>query len=302
MITNLRASVRKHPLTLTRHLSTTEVELSEHLLFRRAQSQTFPNELHNLTHNKPIKPSSAINPLTPFIDKHGLIRVGGRLSSSHFTHSQMHPIILSSKSKICYLMFYSKHVLLGHCGPSLILSATGDHFHILGARRLSRSIFRSCVPCRCATAHTQSQMMGQHPASRITLNPSFTICGMDYAGPFLMKKGHTRKPVVVKCYLAVFVCFATKAAHLEVVSDASTETFLGCLKRFISRRGSPAEIHSDNGGNFVGAKKDLYQLLEKPDTLSAISSYLLSKSTPLPKGHLILGDFGRRLLNQQRGT
>ena len=71
--------------------------------------------------------------------------------------------------------------------------------------------------------------------------------------------------------------FFHKAAHL---SDATTETFLECLKCFLSRRGSPAEIHSDNGGNFVGAKrelKELYQLLERPDTLSAISSYLLSE-------------------------
>ena len=136
-------------------------------------------------------------------------------------------------------------------------------------------------------------MMGQLPVSRISPNPLFTICGVDYAGPFLMKKGHTRKPVIVKCYLAVFVCFATKAVHLEVVSDASTETFLGCLKRFISRRGSPAEIHSDNGGNFVGAKKDLqelYELLEKPANISSIPTYLLTKrvqwhSTPERSPH-----------------
>ena len=138
--------------------------------------------------------------------------------------------------------------------------------------------------------------MGQLPASRITPSPPFTICGVDYAGPFLMKKGHRRKPVIVKGYLAVFVCFATKAAHLEVVSDASTETFLACLRRFISRRGCPAEIRSDNGGNFVGAKRDLqelYDFLEKPTTTSAISSYLLTKrvqwhSTPERAPH-----FGR---------
>ena len=279
-ITNTKDSIRKLPRIITPYLSTAEVEASEHHLFHVAQSQTFPCELLHLTHDKSVKPSSPIKSLTPFIDKHGLIRVGGRLSSTHLTRSQMHPIILSSKSRICYLMFYSKHVSLGHCGPSLVLSSTGSKVHVIGARRLSRSIYRSCVVCRRATAHSQHQMMGQLPASRITPSPPFTICGVDYAGPFLMKKGHTRKPVIVKGYLAVFVCFATKAAHLEVVSDASTETFLACLRRFISRRGCPAEIHSDNGGNFVGAKRDLqelYDFLEKPTTTSAISSYLLTK-------------------------
>ena len=139
-ITNIRASIRKQPRILTPHLSTAEVELSEHQLFHIAQSQTFASELHSLTHNQSVKASSSISSLTPFIDKHGLIRVGGRLSSSHLTQSQMHPVILSSKSRICYLMFYTKHVSLGHCGPSLILSATGNRVHILGARRLSRNI------------------------------------------------------------------------------------------------------------------------------------------------------------------
>ena len=45
-----------------------------------------------------------------------------------------------------------------------------------------------------------------------------------------MKKGHTRKPVYVNVYMAVFVCFVTKAVHLEVVSDATTKAFLACLK------------------------------------------------------------------------
>lgn len=279
-VANLQASIRRQPLNRNNHLTTTEIEFSEQLLFRMAQSQTFSNELQCLSHDRPIKTSSALLPLTPFIDKHGIIRVGGRLSFSHLSHSHVHPVILSHKSRISHLMFVTKHVSLGHCGPSLILSATGNRVHIVGARRLSRAVHRSCVTCRRTTARTQSQMMGQLPASRTSLNPPFSICGVDYAGPFTLKKGHTRKPVLVKCYLAVFVCFSTKAAHLEIVSDASTEAFLACLKRFIARRGCPTEIHSDNGGNFVGAKRDLqelYRLLKDPNTISAISSYLLTE-------------------------
>ena len=90
----------------------------------------------------------------------------------------------------------------------------------------------------------------------------------------------TRKPTIVKAYLAVFVCVSTKGAHLEVVSDLTTEAFFACLRRFVSRRGLPSEIHSDNGGNFKGARNDLqelYSLLEKTSTQSSIHSYLLSQ-------------------------
>ncbi|XP_018394987.1 PREDICTED: uncharacterized protein LOC108773620 [Cyphomyrmex costatus] len=52
----------------------------------------------------------------------------------------------------------------------------------------------------------------------------------------------------------------TKAAHLEVVSELTTNAFLGALKRLISRRGKPTDIFSDNGTNFVGANRELEEL------------------------------------------
>ena len=176
-IANIRTSIRGQTKCLTPHLTPSKVEASKHHLFRLAQLQSFSNELISLNHEHLVTSSSPISALSPFVDKHGLIRVGGRLFRSHLTHSQTHPVILSYKNRLCYLLFYSKHVSLGHCGPSLVLSSTGGRVHILGARRLSRSICRSCVICRLSTAQMERQMMGQLPASRVTPSPPFTVCG-----------------------------------------------------------------------------------------------------------------------------
>ena len=121
--------------------------------------------------------------------------------------------------------------------------------------------------------------MGQLPPARVNPSPPFSVTGINYAGPFTLKRGHTRKPVLVKAYIALFVCFATKAVHLEIVSDLTTEAFLAALRRFVSRRGLPTEIHSDNGTNYVGARNDLadiYQFLSSDTTSSSIHSYLLT--------------------------
>ena len=121
--------------------------------------------------------------------------------------------------------------------------------------------------------------MGQLAASRTTPSHPFSTTGIDYAGPFTLKLGYTRKPVLVKAYLAIFVCFSTKAVHIEVVSDLTTEAFLASLKRFVSRRGLPNSIHSDNGSNFTWAKndlQDLYKFLSSTDANAAIHSYLLT--------------------------
>ena len=151
---------------------------------------------------------------------------------------------------------------------------------MLGARRLSRTVCSQCMTCRQASAKTKPQMLGELPEDRVTQHPAFSTVGVDYAGPFLLKKGHTRKPVIIKSYLAVFVCFSTKAIHLEVVSDLTTEAFLACLRRFISRRGCPSTIQSDNGSNFKGAKNDLqelYRFLKKTATDSSVAHYLSSQ-------------------------
>ncbi|XP_070144637.1 uncharacterized protein [Drosophila kikkawai] len=51
----------------------------------------------------------------------------------------------------------------------------------------------------------------------------------------------------------MFVCFSTKAIHLEPTSDLTTEKFLAAFARFVARRGCPQRVHSDNGKTFVGA-------------------------------------------------
>ncbi|XP_055840886.1 uncharacterized protein LOC129908443 [Episyrphus balteatus] len=56
-----------------------------------------------------------------------------------------------------------------------------------------------------------------------------------------------------KGYACVFVCFSTKAIHLEAVSDLSSEAFLAAFARFVARRGLPKGMFSDNGTNFDGS-------------------------------------------------
>lgn len=64
---------------------------------------------------------------------------------------------------------------------------------------------------------------------------------------------------ISKGYVAVFVCFSTKALHLEIVSSLTTEAFLAALSRFTARRGLCARLVSDNGTNFVGASRAHYR-------------------------------------------
>jgi hypothetical protein len=64
----------------------------------------------------------------------------------------------------------------------------------------------------------------------------------------------------VKCYVAIFICLAVKAIHLELVSNLTSDVFIAALRRFIARRGKCLNLYSDNGTTFVGAHHELLTL------------------------------------------
>ena len=59
--------------------------------------------------------------------------------------------------------------------------------------------------------------------------------------------------------------------HLEVVVDLSVSTFIRCLKRFVSRRGLPHRIVSDNGKTFQGAAKVINRIMGDPEVTRHLS-------------------------------
>ncbi|GFR09276.1 integrase catalytic domain-containing protein [Trichonephila clavata] len=95
------------------------------------------------------------------------------------------------------------------------------------------------------------------PESRVCPSSVFQRTGIDFASPFLMRCSKGRGSRNTKCYICVFVCPATKAVHLEVVSDLTSRAFIACLKRFVVRRGKISDIFCDQGTNFYGASRDL---------------------------------------------
>jgi len=66
-----------------------------------------------------------------------------------------------------------------------------------------------------------------------------------------------------KVYVCHFTCANIRAVHLELVEDQSTEAFLRAFRRFISRRGLPECIISDNAKNFKAGARELEALKEQ---------------------------------------
>ena len=137
--------------------------------------------------------------------------------------------------------------------------------------------------------------MSDLPASRVEgMVHSFTICGVDYFGPFYVE--HLRK--VVKKWICLFTCFSTRALHLEIVSTLDTQSCIDAIHRFVARRGYPKTILSDNGTNFVGAAREIRELFFalKGTQLEDDAAKLGIKWTFNPPGAPYFGGFWERLV------
>ena len=251
---------RPTPDSRTKHLTGMERRGAEKWLLKEAQKRCFQQDINNLSKKKQPSRDSRMKALAPFLDKDYLIRVGGRISNAAAPQSHTQPIILDAKDPLMVKYLEYLHINLLHCGPSLLLAFSGRKLHIIGARKMTRKICGECVTCRTYRPRVQHQLMADLPHQRVNASPPFTHCGMDFAGPFKLKMGYVRKPTILDSYICVFVCMATKAIHLEVTSEQSTEAFEAALQRFVSRRGCPQHLYSDNGGGFVGARNKYNQL------------------------------------------
>lgn len=124
--------------------------------------------------------------------------------------------------------------------------------------------------------------MGDLPEARVRPSRPFSKTGSDYAGPFWVRPNSLRNSNKIKAYTCIFVCMATKAVHIEVAEDLTTDSFLAALSRFSNRRGAPTDLYTDCGTNYVGADNELKRIVKE------LNEYL--HALPQPTG---LADFPR---------
>lgn len=244
---------------------------------RAVQADQFSAELRILRQGA-AKLKGAVARLTPFIDSDGLLRVGGRLRKADLPYGRRHPLLLPKSGTLVELIVSDRHIRNAHAGCGALLAILQRDFWILSARRLVRGVIFRCIPCYRLKASTMQPQMGDLPSDRVNLTRPWDGVATDFAGPYLVKASTLRNAKVTRAYLCVFVCLATKAVHLEVVSALTTEAFVATLDRFVARRGLPTLIRSDNGTNYKGTAnylKDVVKFLE--DNNSSISHTLAQR-------------------------
>ncbi|XP_072400895.1 uncharacterized protein [Diabrotica undecimpunctata] len=282
---------------VTDTLEVSELQNAELKIIKMLQYSNFSSEFSELKKGKTLS-NKCLLPLNSFLDENEMLRVGGRLRNSDVTFDQRYPLLLPSKNRVVRLILHREHVRLCHSGPQNTLSQIRLKYWPLNGLREVKKVTHQSMVCFRFRAKPATQIMADLPKERLNSSRVFAHVGLDFGGPFQITASNLRKAPLLKSYIALFICLSTRAVHIEVVSGLSTETFLLALKRFISRRGLPQTIFSDNPTNFLGARNQLFELYkffkEKESSRSikeffCLISYSLenySSSSPSPWWYL----------------
>ncbi|XP_033318456.1 uncharacterized protein LOC117216029, partial [Bombus bifarius] len=264
---------RSAPLTVT------ELRITHNKLIKLLQNIHLSEEIRTLQKDRNAAIKGKLTRLNPFIDKEGILRVGGRLSHSSMTFAQKHPIVLP-KSSVTTRIIEHEHKIHMHSGTQATLYAVRQRYWPVDGRSQVWRAIKGCVRCCRAQPPPVEYVMGNLPEARVTESRPFTNVGVDYCGPFHIKEKRDRNRRQIKVYVAIFVCLAIKAVHIELVDDLTSEAFIAALRRFIARRGYCSTIHSDNGTNFRGASnelRELHDLLQSDDHKEKVTAFLADK-------------------------
>lgn len=229
-------------------------------ILKAAQQESFPEETQCLTAGKPVPTSSRLAQLAqlaPEIDKEQhIIRVGGRLRRCNQLAPEMvHPVVLDPKHPVTKMLIQHTDKELKHPGSERLFGELRRKYWILRGREAIRKEQRACAECQKWRAQPVFPRMADLPPARLRLHcPAFFSTGMDCFGPFLVKIGRRNE----KRWGILFKCLTTRSVHIEILTSLDTDSFLMALRRFISRKGKPAELFSDQGTNFKGGERELH--------------------------------------------
>ncbi|XP_055632004.1 uncharacterized protein LOC129771904 [Toxorhynchites rutilus septentrionalis] len=199
-------------------LSIEELEQATLALASIVQKEAFPVDFHRLSVGQELHRKSKLIPFNVFLDtsRFTVLRVGGRIRHAALPVCQKHPIVLPSDHLFTHALVRSYHEELIHAPPQMLLSALRRRFWVLHVRSVVRKIIQGVYP--------------------------FLNTGVDFCGPMYIRQHNKRSTVTYKAYVALFVCFATKAIHMELVGDLTADAFIAALQRFVARRGSKNKL------------------------------------------------------------
>ncbi|XP_037528681.1 uncharacterized protein LOC119405929 [Rhipicephalus sanguineus] len=178
------------------------------IIIHAVQQDVFSEELRCIQRGEPVHKTSSLRKLDPFLDSHGLIRVGGRLNKGDIPDEEKNPLIIPGRHHVAKLLVRYHHDCVQHQGRHITEGAVrAAGFWIVGGKRCISSVLEACISCKKLRGRFHDQKMADLPADRISTEPPFTNVGIDVFGPWMITSRRTRGGVAnSKRWAVMFTC------------------------------------------------------------------------------------------------
>ncbi|CAB4006340.1 PREDICTED: uncharacterized protein LOC106817579 [Paramuricea clavata] len=248
----LKSRVKQEDPPTNSEVTSTDIELARVLWIKELQEEMKLNENFK----------SWNRDLGLFTDENGTVRCKGRLSNSNLPYSAKYPILLETAHYLTTLIVRDCHERVMHGGVKATLTELRSKFWLVRGRNFVRKLLFNCVTCKKQDGRAYKALNSPPlPEFRVKEAPPFTYVGLDYVGPLYVK---STNDLDEKAWICLITCCVSRAVHLEVVPNMTSQAFLRSFRRFTSRRSTPLLVVSDNAKTFKAASKELMTLMRDP--------------------------------------
>ncbi|XP_041784360.1 uncharacterized protein LOC121602553 isoform X2 [Anopheles merus] len=254
---------RKGKLKQRGELTQDELVQAENAIYRQAQRDEYADEIGMLSDielqcqpwKKPLKKTSPLYQLSPFIDEHKVLRMKGRIEKCMWVGDDTkRPVIIPNNHYATELIISWYHEKYRHANHQTALNEIRLKYHVPKLKSTYSRVRRCCQYCKVYKTAPQNPAMGDLPYQRLAAyQHPFSYTGIDYFGPMIVAVGRRTE----KRWGVIFTCLTTRGIHIEVAHSLSTDSCIFAIRNFTARKGLPLEFVSDRGTNFVGASREL---------------------------------------------
>ncbi|XP_028411127.1 uncharacterized protein LOC114533731 [Dendronephthya gigantea] len=245
-------SRRQKDLSTNSEVTRVDIELAQVLWIKELQVKLKMNE----------KFKEWNRDLGLFTDESGVVRCKGILSNYNLPYSAKYQIPVDTAHYLTTLIIRDCHARVMHRGVKATLTELRSKFWLVRGRSFVRKLLFNCVTCNKQDGKAYLTLNPPPlPEFRVKEAPPFTYVGLDYVGPLYVK---SMNHLDEKAWICLITCCVSRAVHLEVVPNMTSQDFLKSFRRFTSRRSTLLLVISDNAKTFKAASKELMSLMRDP--------------------------------------
>ena len=257
--------------------------------------RTVQNKLKEENNIQSLKEQSGL-----FEDTDQVVWCKGRIKNAKLNYETCFPAILPGESATTDLIIQKAHSDVLHYGVKATLNEVRSKYWITRGRQRVKRVLQNCTTCKRFEGKPHSYPAPpQLPEHRVQGNFAFASIGTDLAGP-LFTRFTVKSADIFKVWIMIFTCTLTRAIHLEIMQDMSTEQFLLAFRRFISHRGKPNLVISDNARTFKCANDSLKFILQHREVKDFLTSKRIKWTNILAKAPWYGGLYERLIKTVKR--